>query len=532
MVNDNFIQECKNRAYANRLGKLEIDGIDLPITNNDNLQRITLDNSCYVDGNIIGTIYIKKLTGEFVAFDKNIQLVDKSLNAEIGVKYTDNTTEYIGMGKYNIHSIKDEKTSSMSQIIAYDNLIKKIDDVYVCGIDYSQGNITIKELYIDLCNQLELIPKNVEFLNSNIPISNNPFRKNEKNRVVLQTILKIACSFSVIDNDQIDLCWLSTNEVPDYIFEKSDYSTLEGGIVKYGPVNSLTIKNSQVDDENVSVEDTESISINGETSIIINEDYILNTPELREMAINNIFNRINGLTYYDTKLITYYGKPFLSIGAKIRIMINDNDYVDTYNLKHYFEYDGTFNSTIESPSLTKEAIKVKQNANSLAEKLYSTAINIDKQNQNITLAVEELVIDLNEEKQVIDDLNNAITTIQSTILEQTSRAFTMWFEETGLQDTIDNINNGLNSNQTDLNTIKEYIQFEGAKITLGKSTSPYKVTIQNDEIAFWAGNTKCAYISQNKLFIDQIVVVNQFQRGYFLDEIDEDGYLDLYWVGD
>ena len=289
---------------------------------------------------------------------------------------------------------------------------------------------------------------------------------------------------------------------------------------------------SKVDDENVSVEDTESISINGETSIIINEDYILNTPELREMAINNIFNRINGLTYYDTKLITYYGKPFLSIGAKIRIMINDNDYVDTYNLKHYFEYDGTFNSTIESPSLTKEAIKVKQNANSLAEKLYSTAINIDKQNQNITLAVEELVIDLNEEKQVIDDLNNAITTIQSTILEQTSRAFTMWFEETGLQDTIDNINNGLNSNQTDLNTIKEYIQFEGAKITLGKSTSPYKVTIQNDEIAFWAGNTKCAYISQNKLFIDQIVVVNQFQRGYFLDEIDEDGYLDLYWVGD
>ena len=503
MVNDNFIQECKNRAYANRLGKLEIDGIDLPITNNDNLQRITLDNSCYVDGNIIGTIYIKKLTGEFVAFDKNIQLVDKSLNAEIGVKYTDNTTEYIGMGKYNIHSIKDEKTSSMSQIIAYDNLIKKIDDVYVCGIDYSQGNITIKELYIDLCNQLELIPKNVEFLNNNIPISNNPFRKNEKNRVVLQTILKIACSFSVIDNDQIDLCWLSTNEVPDYIFEKSDYSTLEGGIVKYGPVNSLTIKNSQVDDENVSVEDTESVSINGETSIIINEDYILNTPELREMAINNIFNRINGLTYYDTKLITYYGKPFLPIGAKIRIMINDNDYIDTYNLKHYFEYDGTFNSTIESPSLTKEAIKVKQNANSLAEKLYDTAINVDKQNEKINAIVMEqenqfskvsqieitnnsIQNTVNSLKTITDDISNHTSTIEKSVTQLQTDTYTKLQIDAKLIDgsvkkisttTLTADENGLTVDKGDNSKTKTNIDADGLEI-LDKTGSSEEVLLE------------------------------------------------------
>ena len=88
-------------------------------------------------------------------------------------------------------------------------------------------------------------------------------------------------------------------------------------------------------------------------------------------------------------------------------MINDNDYVDTYNLKHYFEYDGTFNSTIESPSLTKEAIKVKQNANSLAEKLYDTAINVDKQNEKINAIVMEQENQFSKVSQ-IEITNNSI----------------------------------------------------------------------------------------------------------------------------
>ena len=28
MISDNFITECKNMAYGNRLGKLTIDGLD------------------------------------------------------------------------------------------------------------------------------------------------------------------------------------------------------------------------------------------------------------------------------------------------------------------------------------------------------------------------------------------------------------------------------------------------------------------------------------------------------------------------
>ena len=38
MASANFINECKNRVNANRLGKIIIDGIETPITNSNNLQ--------------------------------------------------------------------------------------------------------------------------------------------------------------------------------------------------------------------------------------------------------------------------------------------------------------------------------------------------------------------------------------------------------------------------------------------------------------------------------------------------------------
>ena len=107
MVSTDFINECKNRANKNRLGQLIVDGNDTPVTQSDKLQNFTIDSGCYVDGNIIGSIYIKKITGNILD-SNNLNLLDKIIYAEIGVKYTDNSTEYIEMGKYTVERPKDE----------------------------------------------------------------------------------------------------------------------------------------------------------------------------------------------------------------------------------------------------------------------------------------------------------------------------------------------------------------------------------------------------------------------------------------
>lgn len=394
MESINFRNECRNRANANRLGKITVEGIEEPITNNDYLQSFSIDSGCYINGDIIGSVYAKCLKASFVKDIQNI--TDKSISAQIGVKYDDLSDEYINMGKYIVERPNNEITANMSQITAYDNLYTKLDIPYACGIDYSTGDKTLLDLYIDVCNQLELTPKNTTILNGNIPITDNPFTNGEKNRTVLQTIGKVSCSFIGIDTDtnKIDLCWLSNSEEPDCIFDyideedKSQYSSVEGGQVVFGPINCLIVKNSQIDDENVTIKDDESISLNGEHSITISEDYVLYSAELRQQAITNIWNRVKGLTYVDCKLTSYYGKPFLKIGDKIRIYTSETDYFDTYVLKHNFTYDGTFTSIIESPVLTEQEIQTKQDI-SLGERLSQTEIKVNKQEKKIESLVSD-----------------------------------------------------------------------------------------------------------------------------------------------
>ncbi len=493
MASANFINECKNRANANRLGKIIVDEIDTPITNSDNLQSLEIDSGCYVDGNIIGSVYAKCLKANFVAGNNN--LTDKSVQAYIGVKFADLSTEYIKMGKYTIEQPTNEITAKMSQITAYSNLYTKLDSKYVCNIDYSSGDKTVSDLYIDVCNQLGLIPKTTTFINSTIPVTANPFTNGEKNRTVLQAIAKVTCSFIDIDNDanKIDLCWLSSSTTPDYTFQRNDYSSVEGGQVVCGPINCLIIKNSQVDSENVTEKDDESIAENGEHSIVISEDYILHNAELRGQAITAIWNRVKGMKYVDCKLITYYGKPFLKLGDYIRIYTSDTEYFDTYVLKHNFKYDGAFTSVIESPVLTEQQIKTKQDI-SLAEALKNTQIDVDKQNQKISAVVEtqnEQSSQLSQVTQTVNNFDISMKNVQKTLDTQNGTIQT------------------LEGKITDMN-----FSFSTKGLSVGTSSDANNSLLDNRGIKVYNYEKLNAIFNNKGSGIEKLIVTGTAQIGY------------------
>lgn len=493
MASTNFINECKNRANANRLGKIIVDGIDTPITNSNNLQSLEIDSGCYVDGNIIGSVYAKCLKANFIAEQNN--LTDKSIQAQIGVKFGDTSTEYIDMGKYTIERPNNEITAKMSQITAYSELYTKLDDKYICNIDYSSSDKTLADLYIDVCNQLGLIPKTTTFLNSTISIDNNPFTNGEKNRTVLQTICKIACSFADIDNgtNKIDLCWLSDSEEPDYTFNLNDYSSVDGGQVICGPINCLIIKNSQIDSENVTKKDDDSISVNGENQLVISEDYILHNAELRQQAITAIWNRVKGMKYVDCKLITYYGKPFLKLGHKIRVYTSSTEYFDTYVLKHKFTYDGSFSSVIESPALSKQEIKTKQDS-SLAEILKNTQIDVDKQNQKIASVVSKTDETSEQVSQVTQTVNNfdiSIKNVQKSLETQNGTIQT------------------LEGKITDMN-----FSFSTKGLSVGTSSDANNSLLDNRGIKVYNYEKLNAIFNNKGSGIDKLIVTGTAQIGY------------------
>ena len=450
MASANFINECKNGANGNRLGQIIVEGVTTPLTQSNYIANFSVDSGCYVDGNIIGSIYIKKLEGNLLAVPDGVELIDKPIQAQIGIKYANSATEYINMGNYIIERPNDEKTANKCQITAYDGLMNQINNKYVSTIDYLQGNVTLQDIYIDVCEQLSLTPVTTNFLNDDIPVENNPFTNNETNRVVLQTIAKIACSFVTIDEDtnKINLSWLSDSTDPDYIFQLSDYSVLEGGTIQYGPVNSVTIKSSSVDDENVTQQDSESVEEYGEHSVIISEDYILYNSTLRQQAMTAIFNRLSGLKYVDSKITCYYGKPFLKIGNKIRIYKDSENYFDTYVLKHNFIYDGAFTSIIESPALTEQEIKTRQDI-SLKEALRNTEIKVNKQNGTIELLNTQT-------KEIRDNLNNNYYTLEQTnqLISNSESGLTNVFTQSGGNNVLRNT--GLWFKQSDGNNPFEY----------------------------------------------------------------------------
>ena len=434
MATQSFINECRNPAYKNRLGKAQIgkDLIYLTVQesklkvsdslkisseplNEDKftgyLSEISVSDTCYTNGTIIGTTNSKTST---IKIMDTRDVSNDVFVPSVGVKFNDSTMEWLNMGKYTTQSQTIDKTTNISEIKGQD-ILYKLDQEYVCGItDWT--NVTIKDLLDDLCTTLDLELGTEHFINETIPVAGNNYQKNCKFRDVLSDICEVACSWAEYTDDKLWLKWFDdeTTETLD----KSQYSTLEKNGV-YGVVNCLVIKDSAFEGENVTIQDTESIETNGETQIAIVDNQLLNTELLRQQAINSIWERIHGFAYVDCRIVSYYGKPHLKRGNKISVEDVDGTYFTTYILQHNFKYDGTFYSEISSPALPKEETKIKNTNLSPKQRLMNAEAQVDKANARISLMVEE-----QEEIQSNLQENYYTRTTVNELIEDTKQGLT------------------------------------------------------------------------------------------------------------
>ena len=428
------ITEITDTTLLNQLNNVG----NIEINQSNYLTKIELKDTCYVNDNIIGSTYTKSAEVELLNLPANTELVGETITPEIGVKYANDTTEYITFDDYIIESVNDEQTASNTNFTAM-NGGTLLDKEYECSLLFEGGiTHTINEFYQDACSQIGLTPVETAFTNSEIVLTGNPFQNKETIRTVISEVEKASCSIAKFDwkTNTISLTWLS-NQI-DYEFNTSDYSTLEGSLTQYGPLNVIIIGNAQLNGENVTMTDQESVEEYGEHQIIIDSPYFLYTEELRTQAIQAIYNKLDGLTYYDIKLTTPYGKPFLEIGNKIRINTNENQVYDTYILSHTFTYDGSFQSIIESPALTQEEQTIKNEIanNSIKERIKRTEVIVDKAEGQITALTERVTTDEENtySKEQINELvqtaaegitNKFITNGGNNILRNTG----LWFED-------------------------------------------------------------------------------------------------------
>lgn len=241
------------------------------------------------------------------------------------------------------------------------------------------------------CKQVGVNLSTHNFTNSGFIIESDQFQNGDFCRDVLKYIGKLAYSWVRVgwDNKVYIDFELKQNVEQEYNnISKDDYYSLETQKEKYGAVNKVVLGSSVIEGDYSYKEDADSIANNGEKILVINDNPILYTEELRESAVANA-DVLFGLEY--TPLTTEtVGHPWLKGDDLISIVDKNDNLLYTYPFDRIIKYNGHIRTTISSYAQTEvEEDYHYEGTGSSANEKRQTRIILDRQNQTINAVVEE-----------------------------------------------------------------------------------------------------------------------------------------------
>jgi hypothetical protein len=212
----------------------------------------------------------------------------------------------------------------------------------------------------------------------------------------MQDIGKLAFSWVRIGWD--NKCYIDfsiDNTIDRYNEITTDkYYELEQQNNTFGPVNRIVVGMSNVEGENVVIEDSESIEEYGVTELQIYDNNITYTPELRQACIDG-GRKLFGLSYVPLN-ITTVGHPWLIGNEKIKITDTKNNIIYTYPFNRTISYMGHIKTKLESKAETKTETEYR-NTDTLETEVKKTRIIVNKQEGEISELASKIV-DVSDEK--------------------------------------------------------------------------------------------------------------------------------------
>ena len=376
-----------------RVGKIHVNpGTEeqIDITGDDNLVNFKIEDDCYVNDTFLGSTVTKKITVDIINPNNEIELENKEISAETGI-LINGKEEIIPFGNYIIQKPDSEEVKEKTTFTGYDYM-NKFDTTY---IDDGIYPIRLYDKLNNLCKQIGIELGTKEIINGDYMVLGNPFTNNETCKTVLSNIAQLACGFAKIGRD--NKLYIVTLANKENVIETLDANCYMDDFSKndtWGEVNSLIIRLSQVEGENTTIQDEDSIQKNGLTEVTISDNYFLKDSVEREKVIQAIWDNIKGLKYLPFST-TYYGFPYLDVGDMIKIYdTKDNEYI-SYVFNHEFTYNGSFSGTLETKALTKTQTALK-NTNTIKTKFRNVEYKVDKIEGKISSIIEQQ--DEHEEK--------------------------------------------------------------------------------------------------------------------------------------
>lgn len=169
------------------------------------------------------------------------------------------------------------------------------------------------------------------------------------------------------------------------------------------------------------------------------------------------------------------------------------------------------------------------------------AAEADFRKAQITVLDTAITAEVSERTTQAQALQDGITENSQNIIDLSSR---LEQTATSLQATLtsaittleDYANDAANGAAADLaSTLATYVRYYQSGGTgvleLGDNASGYIAKLDNQKLSFWDGETEVAYISNNKLFINNAEILQDLKIGNYKWITDSTGRMSLKWVG-
>lgn len=385
----------------------------------------------------IGQFVARKLKGEVKIIDKDLQIEDKEISVEMGVNRNDGSyINWYNLGNFLITKPTDDDVKDTLTFESMDYTKKFNKSFDSSGINFPCTALQLAKYCCTSCG-VELATN--DFLNYDFEVIDNQYTNEDTFRNVMQDIGKLAYSWVRIGWD--NKCYIDFtygNEVDEYNKITNDnYYDLELQQKTFGPVNRVIIGMSDIEGENVYIEDTESIEEYGVTELQIYDNNLTYTPELRNKVIDSA-NVLFGLTYTPMTLNTT-GHPWFLGNEKVEVTGMDNTLYYTYPWDRTITYSGHIKSKLESKCDTKTETEYKYKGD-LETALNKTRIIVNKQEGNITSLtqttntiksdLQQNYYDKTQTNQLIQTSNEGITnTFSEAGGNNIFRNTGLWFED-------------------------------------------------------------------------------------------------------
>jgi hypothetical protein len=424
--------------------------------------QFMLQDKCSVDGKLIGNVIAKNFECQIYS-GKTYNLVDKRVRVHTGLRFDDGTEEYVPWGDFIVDTYENVESSNYVSIKAMDYMVK-FNPAYIDNSHYpcylkdwvvnfaNYFDVELGDLSYKLTADTEINTEKIYYTkngddyepvdnpekenistyyevdlgsvsNQNFEIIETPEIANKTGREILKNVAEMFGSFATIGRD--NKLYFKLKEKTRVKIPKSPTLHSLTKNEKYGEINVVVLKLGQAEGENVTKRDEASIAEHGENIIQIEDNVFLNSQAKREMAINELFDRLKGFSYVDFSA-EWNNFMYLDSGDAIECQNKDDDtYFETMLLNQTLYIPNTTKSTISAPSESKAEEKYQFTEEQKQINLY-TELRVNKVEGAITATTKKT-------QDISDDLNNNYYTKTNvnTLLQTAESGITNTFSEAG-----------------------------------------------------------------------------------------------------